>query len=620
MIRSGRHPSVRAARALIAVCALSLAATTTEAAFVPRWVAEPDRAGEHFGFSIISAGDVNGDGFYDVLIGAPFASNGQANEGRVYLYYGTSTGPSGQPGWIGESNQAGALYGYAIAAVWDVDADGYDDIAVGAPLYDNNHTDEGAIFVYAGSDTGLVSTPWIRVGNSAGALFGAALDGPGDVDDDGYYDVLVGAPQYNNGQVREGRALVYRGRDDGLTSNPSWSVESNIPEAQFGHAVAFADLDYDFHADVIVGAPYFSGPWREEGRVSAYFGFTGGVRTTPAWSATGGRSGSRFGAAVAALEDANGDGYGDVLVGAPGYSGRIRGSGAAYLFFGTETGAEIVPAWTWTGDRPEAAFGRSVASLWYVNDDGNTDFAIGAPGYGIGDSAVGIRVRVLRPHAGRGPARARVPGARAAPRRRRARRRVRFRGGRGGRERRLPRRPARPARSCTRAASSPRASLAGSPTARSRRRCTRVHRPADSRSRSSRRTRHAVRFEVSFTLPTGASAKSRADRRLGPARGDPRSRGSRSRAASCANRARPAARSRHVLRAADPGRVSRRRTGRRRSLIPMPNRAAQGALANTGHVRAGAPESLTEDGGPDNFRPAPVVPTTAGPVALSSRG
>ena len=365
-----------------AVLLAAIAGSPAEAAFVERWGAEPGHPGSHFGSAVVAAGDVNGDGFNDVLVGAPHEDAGQIDEGRVYLFYGTASGPSSSPAWIGESNQAGALYGSAVAGLGDIDGDGYDDIAIGAPLYENGQTDEGAVFVYLGSGAGLTATAtFVREGGQAGALFGAALGGPGDVDFDGYNDLLVGAPQYTNGQIREGRAMVYFGRDGNLDISPRWTAESNQAEAQFGRAVSFCDVDGDLESDVAVGAPYYSGTWPEEGRVAIYLGGPSGVANSPSWSALGGRRGVRFGTAVAGLEDINGDGYSDLGVGAPGFSVRARYEGALFVYLGSDTGAQTLSTWKLTGGQEECGFGRSVVDGGDLNDDGFTDLIAGAVGY-----------------------------------------------------------------------------------------------------------------------------------------------------------------------------------------------------------------------------------------------
>jgi len=98
----------------------------------PDWMAEGNQVGAQFGACVQAAGDVNGDGYDDVVIGSWQYSNGQAAEGRAYVYCGSDTGLSDTPAWIGESDAGGAAYGYFCRGAGDLNHDGCDDIAVGA--------------------------------------------------------------------------------------------------------------------------------------------------------------------------------------------------------------------------------------------------------------------------------------------------------------------------------------------------------------------------------------------------------------------------------------------------------------------------------------------------------
>ena len=122
---------------------------------MPAWTAESDQAGARFGLVVASAGDVNGDGYADVIVGAPGYDNGQTDEGRAFVYYGSAGGLSGSPGWTAESDQQGASFGISAATAGDVNGDGYADVIVGARDYDNGQENEGRAYVYYGSAGGL---------------------------------------------------------------------------------------------------------------------------------------------------------------------------------------------------------------------------------------------------------------------------------------------------------------------------------------------------------------------------------------------------------------------------------------------------------------------------------
>src|SRR5207245_9810644 len=151
----------------------------------------------------------------------------------------------------------------------------YSDVIVGADLYDDGEIDEGRAFVYHGSASGLAaSAAWTAEGDQVGANFGVSVASAGDVNGDGYSDVIVGAYQYDSGQTDEGRAFVYHGSPTGLAAIPAWTAESEQSGAAFGYSVAPAgDVNGDGYSDVIVGAyKYDGGGWTNEGRAYLYYG------------------------------------------------------------------------------------------------------------------------------------------------------------------------------------------------------------------------------------------------------------------------------------------------------------------------------------------------------------
>jgi hypothetical protein len=191
-----------------------LAAPPAAAAAAHRldWTVDGDQAGAELGFSVASAGDVNGDGFDDVIVGAQSWDNGQQAEGRAFLYLGSAVGLSRAPAWRGEGDDVGAHFGGSVATAGDVNGDGYDDVIVGAYNFSNPVGGEGKAFLYLGSPFGLTETSaWTNEGNQFDAWYGYSVGTAGDVNGDGYDDVVVGAPYADEGEFLEGKGFLYLG-------------------------------------------------------------------------------------------------------------------------------------------------------------------------------------------------------------------------------------------------------------------------------------------------------------------------------------------------------------------------------------------------------------------------
>jgi len=252
----------------------------------PAWTAESNQATALFSFSVGTAGDVNGDGYADVIIGAFLFDNGQTDEGRAFVYQGSASGLSLTPIWAAESNQASAQFGISVGTAGDVNGDGYADVIVGAQNFDNGQTNEGRAFLYHGSATGLSATPgWTAESDQSSANFGYSVGTAGDVDGDGYADVIVGAHLFDNGQTDEGRAFVYHGSSIGLSATPGWTAESDQTGAASGFYVGTAGVvNGDVYADLIVGAYLFDNGQTDEGRAFVYHGSASGLSIAPAWS------------------------------------------------------------------------------------------------------------------------------------------------------------------------------------------------------------------------------------------------------------------------------------------------------------------------------------------------
>lgn len=272
-----------------------------------------------FGHSVAGLGDINGDGYADIAVGA-YGYNSYT--GRVYVYLGSAEGLVTPAAQTLDGAATFDSFGRDVAAAGDLNADGYADLVVGAP---NSAKAFGRVHVYLGSADGLVEGP-TRTGAEATDSFGSTLAGVGDLDGDGFDDLMVGSPGDN---AYTGRIFVYRGGADGLDVEPPDMAEGNGFGATLGTTIApLGDIDADGYTEVLVGAP---GTDDYRGQALLYTGRAYGLDTDPITTLEGEATGDYFGLAMAGLGDVDGDGYQDAMVGAP-YSVRL--TGRAYVYRG----------------------------------------------------------------------------------------------------------------------------------------------------------------------------------------------------------------------------------------------------------------------------------------------
>ncbi len=251
----------------------------------PDWSHEGNLGNAGMGRAVSTAGDINGDGYGDLIVGAPGYSNGESAEGRAYVFFGSSLGLPSSPGWTYESNVASAELGFSVASAGDVNGDGFGDVIIGAYGYTSGESYEGAAYGFYGSENGLPDVPnWFIQTNRVDAYYGLSVAGAGDVNSDGFSDVIVGAPYDTNGETNEGRAYVYHGSASGLSTIANQVLEENVVGASFGVDVdAAGDVNGDGFSDVTVGSPFTAVPGSLGGRASLYLGTAAGMGNDPGW-------------------------------------------------------------------------------------------------------------------------------------------------------------------------------------------------------------------------------------------------------------------------------------------------------------------------------------------------
>lgn len=349
--------------------------------------------GDHAGDAVAGAGDVNGDGFDDLIVGAYTA--GQSGSGAVYLILGSGSPASSSlrsvyAEYTGETPSSYA--GGSVAAAGDVDGDGFDDMLVGASGAGREWESIGAAYLVLGStwpgSGSLAEANAEYTGEAIGDYAGVAVSSAGDFDGDGLADIVVGAFRNEESGTEAGAAYLVLGSASPASTSlraADAKYTGEAPSDNAGFCVAAAgDADGDGLDDLLVGAWYNDEGGGGAGAAYLLLGAKAPADASLALADakyTGEAVSDSAGRFVASAGDVNGDGFDDILVGAQGNDDGGSNSGAAYLVLGSRSpaGESLTTADAqYTG--PSGAVAGSVASAGDVDGDGFDDIVVGASG------------------------------------------------------------------------------------------------------------------------------------------------------------------------------------------------------------------------------------------------
>ena len=342
---------------------------------------------ERCGYSVAGPGDVDGDGLDDILIGAPVVDQYNATGGGAYLVFGASLPGAGTVDLatadVVIEGEAQYNTGYSVAGAGDVDGDGGPDLLVGArgvfPGIEGAETPDGRVYLFlsgtvAGGGVINCADAWAILGQEEGRPNNGSNAAAGDIDGDGFADVMVGYGLFLGSRVAQGGDF------------PGGTEDATFAPFRPGSISPAGDVDGDGRPDLLLGTTSMVSP----GKASLWSGADlAEGRAMPDSAALamwfGELEHHQLGWSVAGVGDADGDGLGDLLIGAPGDEGAGLGAGAAYLI--RSSSLELGPAGSllaaadaaWAGPEAHDRAGRAVAGAGDFNGDGRADLLVGGP-------------------------------------------------------------------------------------------------------------------------------------------------------------------------------------------------------------------------------------------------
>lgn len=382
-----------------------------------------------FGYAVSGAGDINGDGFDDLIIGALEAYGSDVGSGRVYIVFGQANGLGqqfdigsldGTNGFVIDGEQRNGALGHVVSQAGDINADGIDDLLIGARTFNGaNGSSSGRVYVLFGTEDSFGASFGLSAldgnngfymdGEGLGDHFGFSINQAGDVNGDGIDDLIVGAIYAKTGEAnnKTGRAYVVFGQatsfgsslDVGALDGSNGFVMDGLgADDELGISVGSAgDINGDGFSDVVVGAVYNDVNGTRSGQAYVVFGKNTAFGASVDLAALDGTNGfilngtqanDQFGWVSTGSGDVNGDGFDDVLVGARSVVVSGRYTGRAYVVFGQANGFSsplevghlsgeegFVINGTYDGGR----IGRFLAFVGDINLDEVDDIVLGTP-------------------------------------------------------------------------------------------------------------------------------------------------------------------------------------------------------------------------------------------------
>lgn len=340
------------------------------ATLAPAWHADGEAINSAFGLRAMGLGDINGDGYGDLAVGAPAFENGR---GKAYVYCGGPQGLGAAPCWSQAGANVGDRYGDRLGQAGDVNGDGYADLYVAVPSWKQG---PGRCEVFHGGPQGLGAKPaWAREGRGDDReQYGDCTHPTGDVNADGYDDLLVGAYQALS---TTGRAELFLGGPKGLGAAPVWRGQGEAEGDQYAYTLSHAgDLDGDGYPELIIGAKFHDAsaelglPEKARfmaGKAYIHRGGPQGLEAQPAWTLLGWEARAQYSVRSYGAGDLDGDGGVDLMLSAPGAD---EGRGVLRLLHGKDRSvfAEIKGR-----DLGVSDFARAAGPAGDFNGDGHPD-------------------------------------------------------------------------------------------------------------------------------------------------------------------------------------------------------------------------------------------------------